>query len=169
MTNVLSRSWSCCQSPVWPVTRTPEPGHCIIACCSPERSEMLQMAWHSLIPARVSVFIFTLIKSDDEEGLSRNGVLWRGAVKLSVFIRLCFSPNYKIHASWVQPPLISLASTGQHCLLWGLLSDSVIILESWSEWSCKNYKLYLALWQHPWPDSFSRFLSQSIYWDNFNV
>ena len=43
------------------------------------------------------------------------------------------APNYKIHASWAQPRLISLASTGQHCLLWGLGSDLVIILESWSE------------------------------------
>ena len=80
----------------------------------PERSEMLKMAWHSLIPARVSVFIFTLIRSDDEEGLIRKFVqkpgsevlclvAWRwscyGGAQSNCQFLSDSGPNYKIHAS----------------------------------------------------------------------
>ena len=65
--------------------------------------------------------------------LHGDGRVMAGRSQTVSFYQTLHSPNYKIHASWVQPPLISLASTGQHCLLWGLGSDLVIILESWSE------------------------------------
>ena len=74
---------------------------------------MLKMAWHSLIPARVSVFICTLIRSDDEEGLIRKFVQKPGSVVLVAwqwcvvagrsqtvsFYQTLLCPNYKIHAS----------------------------------------------------------------------
>ena len=103
-----------------------------------------------LDPARVSVFILTSIRRDDDEEVSYESlfvqnssctvlclVAWQwscygGAQSNCQFLSDSAS-NYKIHASWAQPRLISLASTGQHCLLWGLGSDLVIILESWSE------------------------------------